>query len=61
MYHATDTTLLLNILNIYTPHIAPKLIARYIHDFYKAAQNIQIPTIQSMVSELYFIRLLYFL
>jgi len=40
-------------------HIAPKLTARYIHDFYKAAQNMLIPTTPSMISTLYFTCLFY--
>ena len=33
--------------------MAPKQIEGYIHEFYRAVQNIQIPTTPSMVSKLY--------
>jgi hypothetical protein len=45
---------------IHNPHetvllcIAPKLTARYIHNFYKAAHNIPIPSTPIMSSTLYF-------
>jgi len=44
--HNSHTTILLQ--------ITPKLTVRYIHDFYKATQNIQTPTTPSMTSKLYF-------
>ena len=49
--HNSHTTILLQII--------PKLTARYIHDFYKTAQNIQTPTTPSMTSKLYFTFLFY--
>ena len=41
--------------------ISPKLTARYIHDFYKAAQNIKIPATQSMISKLHLTCIFYFI
>ena len=53
-YHKQIPYIMHNYLKTLLLHIAPKLTARYIHDFYKAAQNIQISTTPFMSSKLYF-------